>query len=180
MPVPVARTALRAANQAARPARTSLAVARSYASSSNSPPASTTTSSPAASTSAAAASTSASSAVGPSPLPPSGAARPSVAPQPTNLPGSNLPSPSSASRYSPLTVSIVTKLAKLFGYHSQTSTAIRTTSDYYDRCAERGEIEAPFFYEGASSGTMGSTVRKLTYSRAQNARCRLRSRPGSP
>ena len=151
MPVPVARTALRAASQAARPARASLAVARSYASSSNSSPASTatTTTSPAASTSAAAASTSASSAAGSSPLPPSGAARPSVAPQPTNLPGSNLPSPSSASRYSPLTVSIVTKLAKLFGYHSQTSTAIRTTSDYYDRCAERGEIEAPFFYEGA-------------------------------
>lgn len=155
MPVPVARTALRAASQAARPARASLAVARSYASSSN-PSSTTTTSSPAASTSAAAASTSAASAAGPSPLPTTGtaaaAARPSVAPQPTNLPGSNLPSPSSASRYSPLTVSIVTKLAKLFGYHSQTSTAIRTTSDYYDRCAERGEIEAPFFYEGACSG----------------------------
>lgn len=77
--------------------------------------------------------------------------RPTGAPQPTNLPGSNLPSPSPASRYSPLTVSIVTKLAKLFGYHSQTSTAIRTTSDYYDRCAERGEVEAAFFYEGAFS-----------------------------
>jgi cytochrome b pre-mRNA-processing protein 3 len=47
-----------------------------------------------------------------------------------------------------MTVSVVTKLANLFGYHSQTSTAIRTASDYYDRCAERGEIAAPFFYEG--------------------------------
>ncbi|GAA5974950.1 hypothetical protein JCM21900_002943 [Sporobolomyces salmonicolor] len=77
------------------------------------------------------------------------AARPTPTPQPTNLPGSNLP-PAAPSRYSPLTVSVVTKLAKLFGYHSQTSTAIRTTSDYYDRCAERGEIEAPFFYEECS------------------------------
>ncbi|CEQ40233.1 SPOSA6832_01832, partial [Sporobolomyces salmonicolor] len=77
------------------------------------------------------------------------AARPTPTAQPTNLPGSNLP-PAAPSRYSPLTVSVVTKLAKLFGYHSQTSTAIRTTSDYYDRCAERGEIEAPFFYEECS------------------------------
>ena len=68
-------------------------------------------------------------------------------PTPTNLPGSNLPG---ASKYSPLTVSLVTNLAKLFGYNSQTSTAIRTASDHYDRCAERGEIEAPFFYEGSS------------------------------
>ncbi|GAA5928387.1 Cbp3p [Sporobolomyces koalae] len=75
--------------------------------------------------------------------------RPTPTPQPTNLPGSNLPA-AHPTRYSPLTVSVVTKLAKLFGYHSQTSTAIRTTSDYYDRCAERGEIEAPFWYEECS------------------------------
>ncbi|KAM0754906.1 hypothetical protein T439DRAFT_321965 [Meredithblackwellia eburnea MCA 4105] len=68
-------------------------------------------------------------------------------PTPTNLPGSNLPN---AQKYSPTTVKLVTGLAKLFGYHSQTSTAIRTTSDFYDRCAERGEIEAPFFYEECS------------------------------
>lgn len=73
-------------------------------------------------------------------------ARPEPKATPTNLPGSNLPG---ASKYSPLTVSLVTNLAKLFGYNSKTSTAIRTASDYYDRCAERGEIEAPFFYEGA-------------------------------
>lgn len=64
---------------------------------------------------------------------------------PTGLPGANVPS---GQKYSPLTVSVVTSLAKLFGYHSQTSTAIRTASDYYDRCAERAELEAPFFYEG--------------------------------
>lgn len=73
------------------------------------------------------------------------AQRPTPTPTPTNLPGSNLPG---ASKHSPATVSIVTRLAKLFGYNSQTSTAIRTASDYYDRCAERAEIQAPFFYEG--------------------------------
>ncbi|GAA5870655.1 hypothetical protein JCM3774_001717 [Rhodotorula dairenensis] len=146
------RAALRTATQAARPARAPLAVARSYASSSNSLPPSPAT--PAASTSAApiapTSSTNASTGSPGGAAPVAHAARPAVAPQPTNLPGSNLPSPSPASRYSPLTVSIVTKLAKLFGYHSQTSTAIRTTSDYYDRCAERGEVEAPFFYEECS------------------------------
>lgn len=73
--------------------------------------------------------------------------RPPTTPTPTGLPGANLPG---KAKYSPLTVAVVTNLAKLFGYHSQTSTAIRTASDYYDRCAERGEIEAPFFYEGMS------------------------------
>ncbi|GAA5970750.1 hypothetical protein JCM11641_004439 [Rhodosporidiobolus odoratus] len=73
--------------------------------------------------------------------------RPTPTPQPTNLPGSNLPG---AAKYSPLTVSVVTKLAKVFGYHSTTSTAIRNTSDYYDRCAERGEIDSAFFYEECS------------------------------
>ncbi|KAI5481817.1 protein required for assembly of ubiquinol cytochrome-c reductase complex (cytochrome bc1 complex) [Pseudohyphozyma bogoriensis] len=83
----------------------------------------------------------------PSPPPPPSSSRPTNTPTPTNLPGSNLPG---ASKYSPLTVSVVKTLAKVFGYNSQTSTAIRTASDYYDRCAERGEIEAPFFYEECS------------------------------
>ncbi|KAL7341568.1 hypothetical protein BJY59DRAFT_719943 [Rhodotorula toruloides] len=73
--------------------------------------------------------------------------RPTRTPQPTNLPGSNLPPPTSAKKYSPLTVAVVKTLAKLFGYNTQTSTAIRVTTDYYDRCAERAEVEAPFFYE---------------------------------
>lgn len=81
----------------------------------------------------------------------SATARPTPTATPTNLPGSNLPG---AGKYSPITVSIVTNLAKLFGYHSQTSTAIRTASDYYDRCAERGEMEAPFFYEGIASSLL--------------------------
>lgn len=116
---------------AARPASIFASSVRPYSSSSTPPP----SSSPVASTSEPTESTSAS------------AHRPTPTPQPTNLPGSNLPA-AHPTRYSPLTVSVVTKLAKLFGYHSQTSTAIRTTSDYYDRCAERGEIEAPFWYEG--------------------------------
>ncbi|BGO99443.1 Serine carboxypeptidase 3 [Rhodotorula toruloides] len=87
-----------------------------------------------------------------SPTAPAGSAtshvhRPTRTPQPTNLPGSNLPPPTSAKKYSPLTVAVVKTLAKLFGYNTQTSTAIRVTTDYYDRCAERAEVEAPFFYE---------------------------------
>ncbi|GAA5982052.1 hypothetical protein JCM10908_004718 [Rhodotorula pacifica] len=176
MTVPVARTALRAAARSAhsaRPARATLAVARSYASNSSLPPAAPQS---AASTSAA----------GPlsAPEPPSvashtaaHAARPTPAPQPTNLPGSNLPSPSSATKYSPLTVSIVTKLAKLFGYHSQTSTAIRTSSDYYDRCAERGEIEAPFFYEECSLPPSFQTWFSLTTLHVWLLTVRFRSLP---
>ena len=34
------------------------------------------------------------------------------------------------------------------GYNQNTSIAIRATSDYYDRCSERDEREASFFYEG--------------------------------
>ncbi|BGP24336.1 hypothetical protein Rt10032_c03g1542 [Rhodotorula toruloides] len=91
----------------------------------------------------------------PSPVPPKASAgsldtssnRPTRTPQPTNLPGANLPPPTSAKKYSPLTVAVVKTLAKLFGYNTQTSTAIRVTTGYYDRCAERAEVEAPFFYE---------------------------------
>lgn len=84
----------------------------------------------------------------PTPLPSTSTTPPtkSFSPTKTNLPGSNLPG---AAKYSPITVSIVTSLAKLFGYHSQTSTAIRTASDYYDRCSERGQVEAQFFYDGS-------------------------------
>ncbi|GAA5891243.1 hypothetical protein JCM5296_006874 [Sporobolomyces johnsonii] len=104
------------------------------------------------------------------------AARPTPTPQPTNLPGSNLPA-AAPSRYSPLTVSIVTKLAKLFGYHSQTSTAIRTTSDYYDRCAERGEIESPFFYEECSLPPSFQTWFSLTTLHVWLLSVRFRSLP---
>lgn len=167
MAAPIARTALRATSQSARlarPAAFTVAAGRSYAStpssSGGSPqPVASTSTSPAESTAASASQAPLGAAAGsahPHHL------RPTPAPQPTNLPGSNLPSPSPASRYSPLTVSVVTKLAKLFGYHSQTSTAIRTSSDYYDRCAERGEIEAPFFYEGALS----LSISKLSVTRS--------------
>ncbi|GAA6007813.1 hypothetical protein JCM10207_004882 [Rhodosporidiobolus poonsookiae] len=102
------------------------------------------------------------------------AARPIGTPQPTNLPGSNLPG---ASKYSPLTVSVVTKLAKLFGYHSATSTAIRTTSDYYDRCAERGEIESAFFYEECSLPPSFQTWFSITTLHVWLLSVRLRSLP---
>jgi len=133
----VARSAIKqgvAISSAVRPASIFASSVRNYSSSPSTPP----QPSPIASTSEPTGSVSAS------------AHRPTPTPQPTNLPGSNLPA-AHPTRYSPLTVSVVTKLAKLFGYHSQTSTAIRTTSDYYDRCAERGEIEAPFWYEGELS-----------------------------
>ncbi|GAA6027527.1 hypothetical protein JCM8097_007906 [Rhodosporidiobolus ruineniae] len=100
--------------------------------------------------------------------------RPTSQPQPTNLPGSNLPG---AAKYSPLTVSVVTKLAKLFGYHSTTSTAIRTTSDYYDRCAERGEVESAFFYEECSLPPSFQTWFSLTTLHVWLLTVRLRSLP---
>lgn len=148
MHTPAARTALRAAAaRSAQPALVrpaALPALRSFASSSPLPSSAAPDSSPApAPTASTSTSTSTSASTSTS--------RPEGTPQPTKLPGSNLGPASGASKYSPLTVSLVTKLAKLFGYHSQTSTAIRTTSDYYDRCAERGEVEAAFFYEGPSS-----------------------------
>ncbi|EPQ28070.1 uncharacterized protein PFL1_04397 [Pseudozyma flocculosa PF-1] len=48
--------------------------------------------------------------------------------------------------YSPFTVSVVKGLAKLMGYNSLSSTAIRVTSDLYDRCAERAHVERNFWY----------------------------------
>lgn len=36
------------------------------------------------------------------------------------------------------------------GYDARTSAAIRTTSDYYDRCSERDEKEGTFWYDGES------------------------------
>lgn len=48
--------------------------------------------------------------------------------------------------YSATTVSIVKGLARLMGYNSTTSTAIRVTSDLYDRCAERAHVERHFWY----------------------------------
>lgn len=34
------------------------------------------------------------------------------------------------------------------GYDSRTAGAIRATSDYYDRCSERDELEGTFWYDG--------------------------------
>lgn len=39
-------------------------------------------------------------------------------------------------------------IAKIMGYDTRTSAAIRTTSDYYDRCSERDEKEGTFWYDG--------------------------------
>ncbi|GAA5997765.1 Cbp3p [Rhodotorula paludigena] len=162
---PAARTALRTATRTAQATRAPPAVAqawRSYASSSSSPSSQSATGTDA--QGAPVASTSSS-------------ARPTSTPQPTNLPGANLPPTAGAAKYSPLTVSLVTKLAKLFGYHSQTSTAIRTTSDYYDRCAERGEIEAPFFYEECSLPPSFQTWFSLTTLHVWLLTVRFRSLP---
>ncbi|PWY97367.1 hypothetical protein BCV70DRAFT_202949, partial [Testicularia cyperi] len=54
--------------------------------------------------------------------------------------------PPSEKPYSPITVAVVKGLAKLMGYNSTTSTAIRVTSDLYDRCAERAHVERNFWY----------------------------------
>lgn len=76
-------------------------------------------------------------------------ATPSTSNTSTELPGVETASTSRPAReYSPLTKRFVWALARLLGYNTTTSTAIRTTSDFYDRCAERAEVEAPFFYEG--------------------------------
>ncbi|KAK4056911.1 Serine carboxypeptidase 3 [Microbotryomycetes sp. JL221] len=95
-------------------------------------------------------------------------------PKPTNLPGSNLPEPA---KYSPATVSLVTKLAKLFGYNSETASAIRTTSDFYDRCAERGEVESSFFYEECSLPPSFQSWFSITTLHVWLLQVRLRSLP---
>lgn len=54
--------------------------------------------------------------------------------------------PPSQKAYSPVTVALVKGLAKIMGYNSTTSTAIRVTSDLYDRCSERAHAERHFWY----------------------------------
>lgn len=49
---------------------------------------------------------------------------------------------------SPATQGLLGGIAKLMGYDTRTSAAIRTTSDYYDRCSERDEKEGTFWYDG--------------------------------
>lgn len=63
------------------------------------------------------------------------------------------PSPLSPSTPPPkahnkITVFFVTLLGRLMGYNSTTSSAIRITSELYDRCAEQAEKEAEFWYGG--------------------------------
>lgn len=50
--------------------------------------------------------------------------------------------------YSPLTVSLVKGLAKLMGYNSKTSTAIRVTSDLYDLAAQQSHFDEHFWHNG--------------------------------
>ncbi|PWN94724.1 hypothetical protein FA09DRAFT_283404, partial [Tilletiopsis washingtonensis] len=56
------------------------------------------------------------------------------------------PSPRAPRQYSPLTVRLVEGLARVMGYNSTTSTAIRVTSDLYDECAQRS-VQDPFWHE---------------------------------
>ncbi|KAA1093866.1 Protein cbp3, mitochondrial [Puccinia graminis f. sp. tritici] len=49
--------------------------------------------------------------------------------------------------YSHRTVKIVGAIGRLLGYTLQKSTAVTLTSDYYDRCAARFEIEKQFWVE---------------------------------
>ncbi|EIM23613.1 hypothetical protein WALSEDRAFT_59290 [Wallemia mellicola CBS 633.66] len=50
-------------------------------------------------------------------------------------------------QHSDLTKKVAFGIAKLFGYNSDTSTAIRTTSDYYDICAEWDKDQLNFLKE---------------------------------
>jgi cytochrome b pre-mRNA-processing protein 3 len=70
-------------------------------------------------------------------------ARPEGGLRPTGL----SPSPRAPRQYSPLTVRLVEGLARVMGYNSTTSTAIRVTSDLYDECAQRS-VQDPFWHEG--------------------------------
>ncbi|KAK0557183.1 Serine carboxypeptidase 3 [Tilletia horrida] len=49
--------------------------------------------------------------------------------------------------YSPVTVAVVKTLAKMMGYNTRESTAIRVTSDLYDACTDAVELNADFWYE---------------------------------
>ena len=54
-----------------------------------------------------------------------------------------------AATLSPFKQKLLRSLAKVLGYNPTQTAAIRTSSDYYDRCAERDEKEGTFFYDGA-------------------------------
>ncbi|WFD33334.1 beta-ketoacyl-[acyl-carrier-protein] synthase II [Malassezia cuniculi] len=54
--------------------------------------------------------------------------------------------PPSRHEYSPLTVSLVKGIGRLMGYNFVRSKAINVTGDLYDRCAQRAEAEAHFWY----------------------------------
>lgn len=56
------------------------------------------------------------------------------------------PSARPAKKHNALTVAIVKGIARLMGYNSTTTTAIRVTSDLYDRCAAQADKEADFWY----------------------------------
>jgi cytochrome b pre-mRNA-processing protein 3 len=47
-----------------------------------------------------------------------------------------------------LKASLLKGLANVMGYNSTSAAAVRSTSDYYDRCSERDEKESTFFYDG--------------------------------
>jgi len=50
--------------------------------------------------------------------------------------------------HSELKKKLVRMAAKLMGYNSRTTTAIRVTSDLYDRCAERWDLDKDFWQGG--------------------------------
>lgn len=64
--------------------------------------------------------------------------------------------------YSPFVVRLVKWAAGLMGYSSDTSTAIRTTSLYYDRIAQRADQESDFLYIGAFAPIFSGSMSLLT------------------
>jgi hypothetical protein len=87
--------------------------------------------------------------------------------------------------YSHRTVKIVGAIGRLLGYTLQKSTAVTLTSDYYDRCAARFEIEKQFWVEGEDIGLDKSKKKKIVtnfvtcHLPSKNADYPIHSRRGS-
>lgn len=80
--------------------------------------------------------------------PPSNTPPPAAQSQSQLSPSPLSPSARPPRKHNALTVALVKGLARLMGYNNTTTRAIRVTSDLYDRCAERADKEADFWYGG--------------------------------
>ncbi|KDN44133.1 hypothetical protein K437DRAFT_225117 [Tilletiaria anomala UBC 951] len=88
--------------------------------------------------------------------------------------------PPSEKGYSRLTVAVVRALAKLMGYNRMGSSAIRVTSDLYDRCAEVAELQKDFWYHDAGLPATYQTWFHITYLHVWLLHVRFRSLASPP